>query len=172
MPTLAGEVPKSRQKKKPFSSPDRPLAIKWVLDSWDAIGMPILQAAMMKHVVEPALSQGPLPRRAQPSDPEPNIPENVDDHMEALDELVLPQEHLQDGSGVVEATGPDDEASSSSSAEGENRAAEEGRPQPEGCCKCQRPMREANRGQCPTCGLLFHPWCVSVSSHGKCQFCS
>ena len=159
---------------QPWVPPDRPLVIKWVLDSWDGLGMSVVQAAMLKHAVEPALASGPLPLRPVASAETASAPPlAVDRHLECVSELALPQEELQDTSGVVEALDGND---SSSSDEEEEEEEEIGAPQgvalpEECCCKCQRPLRAVNRARCPTCHLSFHPACVAVSSSGKCQFC-
>ena len=149
-----------------FVSPDRPLVIGWVLDSWTALDNEVVRSAMMKHVVLPALTIGPLPRL--PDDHRPEPPEQEPEaEMGILDDLALPPQELQDGTGMVEAEGPPDQDSSSSEEEDEA----EPTPPPTDCVLCQQPMREKNRIQCAFCKAWFHPGCASTGSNGKCRLC-
>ena len=150
-----------------WTGPGRPLAVLLSFHGSLTHGVSTVHAAMVKHVVHPAVAEGPLPRRAEHADLVPLVVENVEDELVVrLGDLALPSEELQDGTGVVEAEGPaDDQPSTSSEEEGEELVF------PAECSKCQRSMREANRTCCPSCGNWFHSRRVSISSNGKCRFC-
>lgn len=157
---------------QPWESPNRSQVIDWVLNSWDNVEHSLLEGAMMKHVVNPATAAGPLPNNA-PSNPE-DVPSSSshlpDSDLTVLDDLALPREELQNDSGTIQVEDQEENVSTSSS-EDEDEGQAKGKGRMVECFVCQRPLREVNRMQCPSCQLWFHPGCVSVSSSGKCQFC-
>ena len=151
-------------KNEPWRAPSRKEVIEWVLGTWECLPIELFHKAMCKHVLDPAQTVPSAPVVAPPPDPAAPPEQNADQHLNALSDLPLPPEALGDGSGEDLAGESDGSKNSQSDSDGSADI-------PEICLKCDRPMRGANRAQCPKCSVWLHKSCMSSSSDGRCPFC-
>ena len=139
--------------------------------AWEKLPMEVLKRGMTKHVLTPATTDPATP--PPPADASwPPVPAHVDEALAALSSLALPVEAEEDSNGQenpdpdpMEEDGPEDNADGESS----DDSSDDGGPIV--CVKCSDPIEPNRRVQCPHCGIILHPRCMSVNSKGKCCFC-